>query len=340
MLFADGDLSRVPGKWIEFLSRLGEDTARAEKRFIARNFLLDEGVGADRASSYLEQGAKDGYVSEKDWGTGHAAYLADEVNLVPGGDLPRRLDPGDDVCPETFRRLPHDSPFLRALPNLPLIRMERVDSIARIAQLPREEVSAALKSYLERGEQDDVIHLGDILEQWNAHAELRPTYAGFLDDFRDLLGGEEEPPPDWPDRLRDALGLLHHDPRTSGGPIEIVVIRYPVSEVPAFRGAGPDAHPLVPPCVLDGRFSAAFCPSPRNGLTGHVADLSANVVEPRREIVHPTVRLRTNHVWRIGTITKPVENDFLPEARGLHLDLLRNHAARPDYALGTDADLL
>ena len=339
MLFADGDLSRASGKWIEFLSSLGEDSARPEQRFIARNFLLDEGVGADRARSYLERGAKDGYVSETDWGTGHAAYLADEVNLVPGGDLPRRLDPGDDVCPETFRLLPHDSPFLRALPNLLLIRMERVDSIASIAQLPREEVSAALKSYLEKGEQDDVIHLGDILEQWNAHADLRPTYAGFLDDFPVLLGGEEESPPDWPDRLRDALGLLHHDPRTSG-PIEIVVFKYPVSELPAFRGAGPDARPLVPPCVLDGRFSAAFCPSPRNGLTGHVADLSANVAEPRREIVHPTLRLRTNHVWRIGTITKPVENDFLPEARGLHLDLLRNHVARPYYARGTDADLL
>ena len=260
----------------------------------------------------------------------------------PSGDfLPRRLDPGDDACPETFRRLPHDSPSLGVLPNLPLICVERVDSIATVAQWPqRDKVSIALKSYLERGEVGDVKLLADILDQWNVHADVRPTFAAFLDDFRDILGADDESPPGWPNRLRDALGLVQHDPVSTGRPIEIVVLRYPVSEVPTLRGAGRGAHPLVPPCVLDGRFSAAFCPSPRNGLTGHVADLSANVAEPRREVVHPTVRLRTSHVWRMGTITTPAEKDLLPEARGLHLDLLRNLTSRPDYARGTDADLL
>ena len=339
MLSAKGDLSRAPVEWIEFLSRLGEDHASAEQRFIARNFLLDEGVGADRARSYLERGAKDGYVSAEDWGKAHGRYLAEVVHRVQSGGLPRRLDPADDACPETFQRVPDDSPFLRAHPNLLLIRVERVDSIALIAKRPSQEVSAALKSYLEKGEQDDEIHLRDILEEWNASADVRPTFSAFLDDFRDVLGGEEESPRDWPNRLRDALGLVHHDPRSSGS-IEIVVLRYSVSEVPTLRDAGRDAHSLVPPCVLDGRFSAAFCPSPRKGLTGHVADLSANVVEPRREVVHPTVRLRTNHIWRCGTITKPVERDLLPEARGIHLHLLRNHSVRPDYAMGTDADLL
>ena len=184
MLSAKGDLSRAPVEWLEFLSRLGEDHASAEQRFIARNFLLDEGVGADRARSYLERGAKDGYVSAEDWGKAHGRYLAEVVHRVQSGGLPRRLDPADDACPETFQRVPDDSPFLRAHPNLLLIRVERVDSIALIAKRPSQEVSAALKSYLEKGEQDDEIHLRDILEEWNANADVRPTFSAFLDDFR------------------------------------------------------------------------------------------------------------------------------------------------------------
>ena len=83
MLFATGDLSRAPVKWTEFLSLLGENPARAEQRFIARNFLLDEGVGADRARSYLERGANDGYASADDWFKSHNGYLADVVHRPP-----------------------------------------------------------------------------------------------------------------------------------------------------------------------------------------------------------------------------------------------------------------
>ena len=99
-------------------------------------------------------------------------------------------------------------------------------------------------------------------------------------------------------------------------------------------------RPLLPPTVLDGRFSEAFCPSPRGGLCGHVLNLNPQRGVMRREVLHPRPCYRAAHLWRVGTVRKAVDRAKLPEARALHLLQLRDETGRNDYAEGTDRDLL
>jgi hypothetical protein len=95
-------------------------------------------------------------------------------------------------------------------------------------------------------------------------------------------------------------------------------------------------RPLAAPAVLDGRFSVAFCPSPRDFACGHVVDLSGEVSKPRREVVHPTLHLQPRHLWRMGSIRTPANHGQLPMARALHLIALRELSGRADYAVATD----
>ena len=128
----------------------------------------------------------------------------------------------------------------------------------------------------------------------------------------------------------------------------MLVLKYPVSTIRRYAvlsvgSALSEGLPLLAPTVLDGEFSGAFCPAPENAECGYTLDLSVSLEAPliqRREILHPPVRWRCEHLWRVGTIARPVPEDRLRTARGLHLLDIRELLGRPDYASGTDEDLL
>jgi hypothetical protein len=98
-------------------------------------------------------------------------------------------------------------------------------------------------------------------------------------------------------------------------------------------------RPLAIPTVLDGRFSAAFCPAPKGEQFGHVVDLSARLESPARELVHPFFQLKVDQLFRVGYIRRPIPHD-LGEARAAHILYLREQCERPDYATDTDNDIL
>lgn len=124
-------------------------------------------------------------------------------------------------------------------------------------------------------------------------------------------------------------------------PIDVLVFRYPVSAVARLKEhPRSHRHPLLPPTVLDGSHSPAFFPAPRGSLTGHAIDLAAETTALFREILHPSVAFRAHHLWRIGTIRRPVDRDNLATARGLHILRVRKASGRSDYAETTDRDLL
>ena len=93
------------------------------------------------------------------------------------------------------------------------------------------------------------------------------------------------------------------------------------------------------PTVLDGWFSEAFCPAPKGERVGRVVDLSSRLENPLREVVHPFVRYRAEHLFRVGYIHESVPHD-LGEARAAHILYLREERSRPSYAVGTDGDLI
>jgi len=325
VLQSEGALLRGGEDWVRFLSRLGSDIQN-EHAFTARNFLLDEGIVPTRVDSYAEAGAMKGHASLEDWQGAHSTYLAERVFRLPTGDgLPKTLDPADEIsCPESFRFLDPAAPFLPTDSRSHLIRVERLRFVAEFAGVDPGALRSAAEGALQ-GDSDSVRRLNDALEAWERAVEARPVFAAFWDAVADLFGETSaDDPPGWEDVLRDSLGLLHYDPRTRGGPIEVLIFKYPVS---------------VPPTVLDNTPSPAFLPAPRRSLTGHVVDLAAKTKELRREVLHPGVPFEAKHLWRVGTIRQPVDPTILPLARGLHLLLVRDASGRKDYALGTDGDL-
>ncbi len=341
--------------WHELLTEMAAATGRAGEfdpdGFVARNFLLDEGILPRRAASYRAVCSRSRQVTKEDWKGLHEIYLADRVHRErPGVSVPTTLDPGDeDACPETFRFIDPASPFLTSDSKLHLVRVETLGFIARGSHQPslearRAEVRQLAEAVISRPNTENRGRLEDLLRSWVQQIELRPVYAGYLDDLLDLFGDTPaQDAPGWADTLRDRLGLMHFDPASRRRPIEILVFRYPVAAVPKLkrtRTRSDVRRPLVPPTVLDGSHSAAFLPAPRGSLTGHAVDLAAEVAEPFREVLHPSIAFRARHLWRVGTIEREVDLENLPAARGLHILRMRTICQRPDYAESTDQDLL
>lgn len=340
VLQAEGALLHGGEDWVRFLSRLGAD-AHGEYAFAARNFLLDEGILSPRYDSYAEAGAMSGHRSVEDWLGIHGTYLVEQVFRQPAGDgLPRVLDPTDEIsCPETFRFIDPEAPFLPTDSRTHLIRVERLRFVADFAAVDPGELRRIAEAVL-RHDADSVRQLNDLLGAWERVIEARPVFAAFWDDLVELFGETpEDDPAGWEDALRDSLGLLHYDPGARGNAIDVLVFKYPVSVVPKLKSLDRDRRPLVPPTVLDNNPSSAFVPAPRGSLTGHVIDLSAQAASLRHEVLHPGAPFEAKHLWRVGTIRQPVDSANLPLARGLHLLMVREASGRKDYALGTDGDL-
>ncbi len=339
-LKGDGVFSGSDADFARFLSDTGSSSDDTQA-FVARNFLLDEAVPAARADSYAASGGATAHADSAAWLKAHNHYLTARVwSLSHDHGPPALVDTADEEgCPETFR-LPAASPYAAANGTLDLVRVEGVTFIASKSASDPAEVVRLARAALAPGAGDDTrAALDALLEVWSRKIDLRPVFAGFWEDVQDLFGATPDAdPPGWADRLRDRLGLLHHDPADKKGPIDVLVFRYQVDAVPPLA-SDHARRPLLPPTVLDGRHSAAFCPAPRDSATGHTIDLGARGERPCREVLHPCTALRARHVFRVGTISAPVARERLREARGMHLLAVRDQAGRPDYAAGTDGDL-
>lgn len=327
-------------EWDRFLCRLGSDGTAPGSSFIARNFILDEGVWPERAASYHALRAVADHGDLTAWKALHGSYLGERIRKVHWEEP---IDPRDeDVCPETFRFPDRHTPFHSTDRSLHLIRLERVETITdRIKVAPARLLSIATEA-LANPSSAARADLDDLLLKWFEAKDGRPVYCGFYADLEEDLASDR-----WADALRDRLGLAHFDPGESGTPLDILVFKYPVSQVSRLAGAASHTRPLVPPTVLDGDFSEAFCPAPAGGLTGHVVNLDWDDLEERRlrkaalrrEVLHPKTRLLAKHLFRVGRIEKPVDFENLPLARAAHLEQVRAASGRADYALGTDKDL-
>ena len=313
--------------------------ATSRGAFVARNFILDEGVWPERVDSYRALLALAGHGDYLSWKARHGAYLKQKVQLAHWEEP---IDPRDeDVCPETFRFPDRHTPFDATDRHLHLIRVERVDTIAGLVRLDAAAIlSLGAEVLANTASPERRAAFEDVLAKWFEVKDARPIFCGFFADFEDDVFASGTA--GWADVLRDRLGLAHLDPGELGRPIDILVFKYPVQQVTRLAGATPQTRPLVPPTVLDGDFSDAFCPPPQGALTGHVVDLGWDSGDEARlcqEALHPKTRLQARHLFRIGRIEKPVDFENLPLARSAHLQRIRVASGRADYALGTDKDL-
>lgn len=116
-----GFVNQLSPRFVSFLAAEGRDAAQANRRFIARNFLLDEGVPAARGGSYARFADKPGPHSADQWHADHEFYLNDRVRVprTPGardGLAHAAATPGS--VPETFRHPESPCP-LRPGPRQP-----------------------------------------------------------------------------------------------------------------------------------------------------------------------------------------------------------------------------
>ena len=319
--------------WDLFLASLAADPEWAHS-FVARNFLLEERSMAERWRSYDKFDGRTGHAGYAPWARAHEAYLRETVFRPPhSGTLPGVIDDSDfDRCPESFRESPVFFPYDR---DLDLIRVEEVRSLARFVRRSDAEVSVVAQEWIRNPAADSPWH--DLLAERNRQTQIRPTFAALYEDVEDILNSGT----DWESRLRDALGLLHLDPaERGGGPIPILVFRYPINAVPKLRSLTVDRRPICAPTVLDMTFSPAFCPAPSGTDTGFVIDLTGDTPGTRREVIHPTAPWKASHLWRTGSISRAVARANIPTARALHIDAIRTASLRPDFADKTDKDLL
>ena len=330
-IFSTGDAAIAA-----FLSGVGTPKA-GRGAFVARNFLLDEGVSDARFQSYRAHGGVANHSTIGVWQQRHLDYLQEQVQIPGAGmALPSRIDPDDPAeCPETFRDGHTASTFSAIDAKLDLLRVERFDFVAQYSGLSRKRFAELVDGQLaNKLTADERKALDDALLTWKLQTDRRPVFAAFWEDMETLFDADSTP--DWADRLRDRMGLAHLDPRAKA--IEIVVFRYQVSRLPRITGS--NTRPITPPTVLDGTHSEAFCPAPKGSLTGHTLDLNADSdLADRKEVLHPAIVLRSEDIFRRGSIQRPVERALLPLARHSHLESARTVAARPDYASETDGDL-
>jgi hypothetical protein len=326
-----------------FLQSLAQDVSLGNRRFVARNFLLDEGVSPERQSSYKAAGVMMRHAKFDDWNEIHNGYLLSRVFLKKPQQVPTQIDRTDeDNCPETFRHPTAFRTFGAADANLDLIRVEQAQSIARRAGFNSVDELLSLAGEILAGPSSTQQNqqLNSALEIWDRSRDLRPVWASFWEDMWDLFGPDPaNDPDDWPNELRDRVGLYHLNPAPrSRGEIHIFVFRYRVSALPPLKGER-NLRPLAVPTVLDGRFGEAFCPAPGGQPYGFVVYLGNQRYRPRRELLHPSIQFRAEHLFRVGTITRPSPADLIA-ARSEHLQWLRAETDRTDYALTTDGDLL
>ncbi|MBM3475192.1 MAG: hypothetical protein FJX75_18170 [Armatimonadetes bacterium] len=342
----NGLFSTFDAPFADFLSDTGSGSD-PDTAYPARNFLLDEGVLPERGESYRDARAVAGHPDVEAWRRGHKRYLQERIWAKrAAGASPSVVDPGDPLdCPETFRFIDPAWDFRHSDLALDLVRMEQVETIARLGDSTAARVGELASAVIASGWKRDAsyVDLDDVLARCAEQMDARPAFVGFWEDVCAAFGDAPDwDRTDWAERLRDRLGLAHYGPDASGKPMDVLAFRCAVADVPRFQGQR-EWRPLVVPTVLDGDLSPAFCPAPLGENTGHTVDLAAQDTLDLQlcpELLHPHMRFEARHVWRVGRIERPVPKDTLPKARRWHLMCVQDRTGRKDYAAKTDRDLL
>ncbi len=279
-----------------------------EEHVVAWNLVHEEQVGLPRQGAYEGQmlGANDFL----EWNAVHSAYVKQHVNVDRNG------------IAETFDANSKQAQFGPLEGNQWLVRVERLSrafsSASRLTDFTSLEEAMRHSSLGDTAAQGAVDRF---LAEWNDQRDGRPQFAAFRDEV-----ANEFDSPDWPDQLRDRLGLGHLNPGAAG-PIEVAVMVYPAHESNRRQhklGATCTAA-FTRPTVLDAELNLFFFPIPLGadyGATLHLGQGKANVLT--QEVLHLSFDYKREHLRKIGRITHPFElGSSLSRARNTHLQTLQ-----------------
>lgn len=299
---------------------LTDSSLVATERAVLENLQWEERVSIERLGRYA-QGFTDSVSHLDHVKAAHTRYA--ETHL--------EIDIDESAIPDTFGSANSSNRWPSIEENLFLLRIEDVNFALGNSGLDLAELEQAVEN------RDDAI-LSRVCDAWNKRRDRRPAFATTeiaVDDLLETVGA------DWPNALRDNLGLGHFDPARGAPPIPVLLIRYTAGEVMRDKQAGISGFAI--PTVIDGRLNPFFFPTPKPQLgseavqyeVGRAVNLAqaTNQSEYKMglELVHSFLAYRPEHIWRMGYISRPLTTD-LTALRSFHLDWLRLGTDRDDFA--------
>lgn len=211
--------------------------------------------------------------------------------------------------PETFTPLNAEA-VVSVSPDVTLVRLENLRFALDAAGVTLEQLQTALGA--SDGLSRDLV--ARFLRIWN-QPDVRRNLVAFAAIRSELV--DEVTAPDWPEKLRDRLGLAFYN--GSRAPIPVALVQYDAAEVEAFGG------PFCAPTVADTEPWEIYFPTPATATYGCPMSL-----EPRdyadalvAEILHPRIPYQRHHLIGVGWITSDRPSHSLETLRNNHLWALR-----------------
>jgi len=169
-----------------------------------------------------------------------------------------------------------------------------------------------------------------VLDQWNHRPDIRRNPVSFAAFKEQLL--DELSEPDWPEKLRDRLGLAHFD--CVAGDIPVGLMEYEVGEVERQAESTTGLHHrFCAPTSLDGAPYAQFAPTPIQLPFGcpmalYVVQSDDDLVA---ELLHPRLMYVRSHLKRVGVISNRVAPADFIALRNNYLWALRLASMRDEF---------
>jgi hypothetical protein len=284
----------------------------------ARNFILDERVPHDREADYLAHPfVPVAAMTADDWFQ-HGWQFARERLCQPASRISQTFEPVNQQN------------WLNGIrPDWDVVRIETLDGLnsrGTDAGLGESRVADLLRRLIEAREASTPLDLNDelLLSGWlekvNLRSDRRPAFVAPFAEVEPLLAQ-----PEWADRLRDAFGLAHVQPR-GGRPRLVVLMQYSLDRVFQTHRSRPAwaASPTVLDDVPSTGPNPCFFPAPRSSSSdgfGFTIDLRPPG-DFWQELLHAPIAYQLDDIRRVGEVTAVVSDDDIAAARARHRDLL------------------
>jgi hypothetical protein len=298
MLFNDPQLQNALAQWRQM--------AEALKRSEADNIWFEQRVSAARQQVFEQE----------------ASGASNAVSLCKAHT---------DYC-KTFVQVDGEVPhtFVAALKPADLGPIDEMQRIVRIESLvrPLRAHGISFEELKNAFEKKEMTVVDGFLGAWNGSnlRDWRPVFGVFKDEVMDDLTEA-----DWPTRLRDRLGLAHHN--CADGPIPIALMEYSVAEVRTAATAFAVSSAFTAPTVLDSDPWPYFFPAPPELCYGRTMALYkvADDKDLLAEFLHFRIVYKREHLSRLDEIRMPPNAFDLRELRNHHLLALQLASGREDY---------
>jgi hypothetical protein len=258
-----------------------------------------------------------------------AAFEAEATGANDAASLRRaHVDYHKELVVVDVGDIPHT--FDLALVPADLGAIDEMQKIVRIESLvrPLEKLGLTFDQLRKAVDDNETAVVESFLRTWNMSnvRDGRPAFATFKNEVADDLAR-----PDWPDRLRDRLGLAHYD--CKAGPIPIALMEYSVAEVKSATRLATGIAKFTTPTVLDSGPWPFFFPAPAELPCGRTMALYqvASDNDLLAEILHFRMTYGRDHIARLDEIRTPPAAFDLRALRNHHVLALHVAAGRDDF---------